>query len=210
MTIEFFWMPGGPFALRCLMALAAKNLPYHSRQIDVAKQENRTPEFLAMSPSGTLPVLKDDAAVVRESQAIMFYLDRAYPRIPLYGETPIEAAKIMQEICEQQSYAEPILNPLIGALFFNRPATSHDITQASGRFWLLLSELNQRLEPSGWLAGNKLSAADLNLYPLVRFVMEAHATEKAAEFGLRPRSLGPFPQLVTWMEQLEPLASAEN
>ena len=210
MTIEFFWMPGGPFALRCLMALTAKNLPYRSRQIDVAKQENRTPEFLAMSPSGTLPVLKDDTAVVRESQAIMFYLDRAYPRVPLYGETPIEAGKIMQEICEQQSYAEPILNPLIGAFFFNRPTTPHDIAQTSGRFEVLLGELNRRLEPSGWLAGNKLSAADLNLYPLVRSVIEAHATKKAAGFGLQPRSLETLPQLVAWMEQLKPLGSAEN
>ena len=116
----------------------------------------------------------------------------------------------MQEICEQQSYAEPILNPLIGALFFNRPTTPHDITQTSGRFDTLLGELNRRLEPNGWLAGNKLSAADLNLYPLVQSVLEAHATEKAARLGLQPRSLGPLPQLVAWMEQLKPLASAEN
>jgi glutathione S-transferase len=210
LAIEFFWMPGGPFALRCLMALSVKDLPYHSRQLDVSKQENRSPEFLAISPSGTLPVLKDDATVVRESQAIMFYLDRAYRSVPLYGKTPVEAGRTMQEICEQQSYAEPVLHPLIGALIFNRQTTTGEIIQASTRFEGLLGEMNRRLAATGWLAGDSLSAADLNLYPLVRDVIEAHSTEKAAGFGLRPPSLGPFPHVVAWMRRLEPFTSAEK
>jgi glutathione S-transferase len=128
MAIEFFWMPGGPFALRCLMALAVKGLPYHSRRLDVSKQENRSPEFLAISPSGTLPVMKDDATVVRESQAIMFYLDRAYPSVPLYGETPVEVGRTMQEICEQHSYAEPVLTAKTSAC--RSPGAMHGDSRA--------------------------------------------------------------------------------
>ena len=148
--------------------------------------------------------------MVRESQAIMFYLDRAYPSVPLYGKTPVEAGRTMQEICEQESYAEPILHPLIVALIFNRQTTTGEIIQASTRFEGLLSEMNGRLAATGWLAGDSLSAADLNLYPLVRDVIEAHSTEKAAGFGLRPPSLGPFPHVVAWMRRLEPFTSAEK
>jgi glutathione S-transferase len=210
MTIEFYWMPGGPFALRCLMTLAAKGLPYESHQLDVAKQENRTPAFLAMSPSGTLPVLKDGATIVRESQAIMFYLDRAYPALPLYGEHPGEAGSIMQEICEQQSYAEPILNPLIGVFFFKRAMSAADIAPVAHRFVSLLQDVDARLAATGWLAGAKMSAADINLYPLIQAVLEGHKTEKARELDLRAPPLDSLANITSWMQRLRVLAGVEH
>jgi glutathione S-transferase len=57
----------------------------------------------------------------------------------------------------------PVLHPLIGALIFNRQTTTGEITQASTRFEGLLGETNGRLAATGWLAGDSLSAADLNL-----------------------------------------------
>jgi glutathione S-transferase len=156
MTIDFYWTSGGPFAMRGLLTLAVKKVSYHSHHVDVAKEENKTPEFLALSPSGMLPVLKDGATVVRESQAIMFYLDRAYPAVPLYGETPAEAGAIMQQICEQQSYAEPVLGPLIGALLFRRSLPEAAVRSAAERFDGLLYELDTRLQSTGWLTPKNL------------------------------------------------------
>lgn len=208
MTIEFFWTPGGPFALRCLMTLAAKEVPYQSRQLDVSKQENRTPEFLAVNPLGTLPVLRDNFTVVRESQAIMFYLDRAFPRAPLYGETPAEAGKIMEEMCEQQSYAEPAIRPLLGALVFKRAMSTDELTSAVGQFETLLENVNGRLAATGWLAGERLTAADINLYPLLRSVVEGLSSEKAA--GLRLQVPAINPDVLAWMQRLRPLAEAEQ
>jgi glutathione S-transferase len=210
MPIEFFFMPGGPFALRCLMALSFKKLSFLPRKLDAAKQENRTPEFLALSPSGSLPVLKDGSTVVLESQAIMFYLDRAYPKMPLYGKTPEQAGRIMQELCEQQAYAEPVLQPFIASLFFGRPTSTESLSQASDKLDALLGELERRLGSNGWLAGKAASAADISLYPLVRSVIDGHETEKAAARGLKPRSLVSFPGLNAWMDRLKPYASAEH
>ena len=118
MAIDFYYTSGGPFAWRCLLALEAKALAYTPHLVDMTKQENRTPEFLVLNSRGTLPVLTEGPIVVRESQAIMFYLDRAHPARPLYGETPAEAARVMQEICEQASYLEGPLRAIIGPLLF--------------------------------------------------------------------------------------------
>lgn len=148
--------------------------------------------------------------MVRESQAIMFYLDRANPNVPLYGETPAEAGWIMQEICEQQSYAEPVVQPLIGALLFNRPTTGAEIIQASARFEALLGELNGRLAATGWLAGTDLSVADLNLYPLVRAVIEVYPKERSLGLGLQPLSRDSFSHVVAWMQRLNPFTSVEK
>jgi glutathione S-transferase len=80
MEIDFYYMSGGPFARRCLLALEVKALDYTPHLVDVSKHENRAPEFLALDARGTLPLLKEGPIVARESQAIMFYLDRAHPQ----------------------------------------------------------------------------------------------------------------------------------
>ena len=79
----FYYASGGPFAWRCLLALEAKALAYTPHLVDLSKHENRTPEFLALNARGTLPVLREGLTAVRESQAIMFYLECAHPAPPL-------------------------------------------------------------------------------------------------------------------------------
>lgn len=210
MTIDFYWTSGGPFAMRGLLTLAVKKLSYRSHHVDVANQENKTPEFLALSPSGMLPVLKDGATVVRESQAIMFYLDRAYPAVPLYGETPAEAGAIMQEICEQQSYADPVLGPLIGALLFRRSLPETVVRNAAERFDDLLHELNARLRPTGWLNTQQFTAADINLYPPFRAVAEALAGDTARQLGIAAPDVQRFQSVASWMVRLGSMAMGET
>ena len=86
MAIDFYYTDGGPFAWRCLLVLEAKALVYTPYLIDLSKHENRTPEFLALNARGTLPILKEGPIVVRESHAIMFYLDRSHPRPRCMGK----------------------------------------------------------------------------------------------------------------------------
>lgn len=187
------------------MTLAVKKLPYHSHQLDLSKQENKTPEFLAISPLGMLPVLKDGDTIVRESQAIMFYLDRAYPSVPLYGDTPAEAGAIMQEICEQQSYADAALGPLIAALLFHRTIADADVRKATERFDVLLTEINTRLHATGWLRTHNLSAADINIYPPLRAVLGALRSQKAKDLGLKTPDMQRLSEIVSWMDRLAAL-----
>ena len=58
------------------LALAEKGVEYHSRNLDMTKGEHRTPEYLALNPSGVVPTLEtDDGAVIRESSVIIEYVD---------------------------------------------------------------------------------------------------------------------------------------
>ena len=57
------------------MVLAETGLRYELRQIDITANEHRTPEFFAINPRGTIPVLVDDnGATICETIAIMLYL----------------------------------------------------------------------------------------------------------------------------------------
>ena len=52
------------------------NSPVEFVHVDLAKGENRTPEFLALNPNGKVPVLETDAGSLWEANAIMCYLAR--------------------------------------------------------------------------------------------------------------------------------------
>src|SRR5262244_4617501 len=51
------------------LGLDCKQIP-----VDLAKGEQREPEFLAVNPAGRVPVLVDDGVTLTESQAILAYL----------------------------------------------------------------------------------------------------------------------------------------
>ncbi|QQO84829.1 glutathione S-transferase family protein [Shewanella algae] len=65
-------------ALRVSWLLEELELSWEFHFVDMAKQQNRTPEFLALNPCGKIPVLEDDGLILTESAAIMLYLAERY------------------------------------------------------------------------------------------------------------------------------------
>ena len=59
-----------------MLALEVKQLKYISRLLEASKGEVKASEYLKLNPRGTVPTIKDGDIVVRESLAIMAYLDR--------------------------------------------------------------------------------------------------------------------------------------
>jgi len=116
MAIDVYWGSGSPYSWRVLLALEHKGLEYRSHLLSLAMQEHKTPQMMAMTPRGRVPVLKDGDYVVFESLAVMYYLDRKYPAKPLFGDSPEEGAVIMRVCCEFQAYIEPHVMRITRAL----------------------------------------------------------------------------------------------
>ena len=88
---------------RVRIALNLKGLPYdvipvHLRQHGGAQF---SPEYLTLNPQALVPVLIDDsraegpgAPVLRQSLAIIEYLEEAYPAVPLLPSTPLARAYV--------------------------------------------------------------------------------------------------------------------
>ncbi|MBL8264912.1 glutathione S-transferase family protein, partial [Steroidobacter sp.] len=106
MALELWWGSGSPYSWRALLALEHKRLQYVSHLLQFSKQEHRSPQLLQMNPRGRVPVLKDGDYVVFESLAILRYLDRKYPDVPIFGHSAEEEGTITRVICEFQAYAE--------------------------------------------------------------------------------------------------------
>ena len=66
--------------IRVLWMLRELDLDFEYVQVDPTKGEHHRPEFLAVNPTGKVPVLVDDNLVLSESVAIVLYLAEKYPQ----------------------------------------------------------------------------------------------------------------------------------
>ena len=93
--MKFYNLPPGVNPRRVRIFCAEKNISLPSVDIDMTKDEHRTPEFLALNPFGKLPVLElDDGTCLAESVAICRYLEDLHPEPPLFGRDAKERALV--------------------------------------------------------------------------------------------------------------------
>jgi len=75
-----------PNPRRVRIFLAEKGIQVPDEQIDLAKAQNRTPEFLKINPFGGVPVLQlDDGTLLAETVAICRYFEEMHPEPRLMG-----------------------------------------------------------------------------------------------------------------------------
>ena len=94
------------------LALAQLEIPHELIEIDILQGETRTPEFLAMNPSGHVPLLEvAPGRHIAESNAILWYIAGSTPLVP---DNRIERAEMLQWMFFEQHSLEPNL----GAAYF--------------------------------------------------------------------------------------------
>jgi glutathione S-transferase len=75
-----------PNPRRVRIFLAEKGIQVPDDQVDLAKAQNRSPEFLKINPMGGVPVLQmDDGTNLAESVAICRYFEETHPEPRLMG-----------------------------------------------------------------------------------------------------------------------------
>lgn len=93
--MKLYNLKAGMNPRRVRIFLAEKGVEIPTVDIDMAKGENGTPEFLSLNPLGKLPVLiLDDGTCLSESIAICRYIEDLHPEPNLLGATPTERAVV--------------------------------------------------------------------------------------------------------------------
>jgi glutathione S-transferase len=145
-------------------------------QIDLVGGENRRPPYVDKNPAGQLPCLElDDGSHLTEITAICEYLEERHPDPPLVGATPEERAKtrmwtrrvdlnIIEPMANGFRYAEGL------SLFQDRihviPQAADDLKQIARE---KLAWLDGLIEGREFIAGDRLSLADILLYAFLEF-----------------------------------------
>lgn len=64
--------------------------------VNLRAKEQKRAEFLALNPNGTVPVMRDDDAVLYDSTIINEYLEERYPEPSLTWPDPVRRGKVRQ------------------------------------------------------------------------------------------------------------------
>jgi glutathione S-transferase len=212
MTVELYWGSGSPFAWRVMLTLEVKGLNYESKLLEFSKGDHKTPAYLKLNPRGKVPTLKDGDFVLYESLAIMSYIDRKYPDPPLFGKTPEETGLIWRWLAECESYVVSAGDKLVRPIFFGQGLERvEEIQQGAQTLRDEFKRLDERLARSQWLVGDKLSAADIGIFPITQLVLRAASKEAAQPFNLGFLPLEQrFPNIARWVQRIEALPNYQR
>ena len=89
--------------------------PFERRILDFDKEEQKTPEFLALNPMGKVPVLVHGDRVVTETNAICLYLAEQFPAAGL--NVPVDSP-LRGDFLKWMFFSPATIEPaLVGAAF---------------------------------------------------------------------------------------------
>lgn len=163
-----------PNPRRVRLFLAVKHLEIPATNLSLMKREHKAAETLARNPRGQVPFLElDDGRIIAETVAICRYLDELHPEPPLFGTTPFERAETDMWIRRvETALGTPISlfwqhgHPLTAALVTQIPAMAD---QARLRGTEAMAWFDGQLADRQWLAGDRLTMADIVLLSIVDF-----------------------------------------
>jgi GSH-dependent disulfide-bond oxidoreductase len=180
-----------PNVAKVVIMLEECALDYELRHVAVFKQEQFTPEFLALNPLAKVPVLEDPALGVplAESGAILHYLAEREGKF-LPASQP-QRAKVMQWLMVQMANIGPMFGQLnhfrLVLASGTEPYAEARYAAAAERLYRLLDD---RLQTREWIAGGDYSIADMATQPWANY-LEPHGFDSAQ-----------YPALTRWRAEI--------
>ncbi len=145
--LTLYFAPGAS-SMAPHIALNEIGAPCVLKPISFRRKENRTAEYLAINPEGTVPTLLIDGRVLTEVAAILFYLAKRYPESDLLPKDDIE--REAQAISWMSFLASTV-----------HPARRQGLAHARTIYALA----DARLKDRDWAVGT-YSIADIHLFRL--------------------------------------------
>ena len=187
-TVYGMAMSGNCYKLRLLLEQLGR--PYRWIEVDSARGETRTPEFLARNPNGKVPLIElDDGSVLVESNAILCWLAEGTAYVPDDAWQRAQALSWM--FFEQYSH-----EPYIAVARFIRgwtPADSPrraDLPRLRERGHQALAVMERHLQSADWFGGAAYGIADMALFAY---------THCAADGGF---DLTAYPRIEAWLDRV--------
>lgn len=166
--MKLYYFPGA-CALADHIVLEWVGAPYQAVKMDFAG--TKSPEYLALNPSGTVPLLVEGDFVLSQNVAILYYLAECHPTARLLGDgTSRGRADVLRWLALLNSDVHPAFKPIFKPSRFYHDASVARAIADTGRAHVreYLERLDARLKDRDWLA-NERSIADPYLFVLLRW-----------------------------------------
>lgn len=198
MTLTLYYLPVCPSCRSVLMLARQLGLDLELKPVDLSKKEHMRPEYLAMNPAHTVPVLVDDDTdlTLFESRAILKYLvDKCAPGDSMYPEDIKTRALIDKWLFFTCGTLIPSARPMYKPILMGETPDA----DASKGLHENLKIVEQMIGDTSFLIGDKLTIADLDLLIGLDFAV-----------GLAHLDLSPYAKLSAWYTRVTSLPYYEE
>jgi maleylacetoacetate isomerase/maleylpyruvate isomerase len=157
---------------RVRIALALKGLAYDYRPVHLLKKEQSTPDYIAASGTGLVPMLVlDDGERLHQSLAIIEYLDETVPEPPLLPRDALGRARVRALAQDIACEIHPLNNTRVLGYLTGTLGASDEQRTAWIHRWIEggLAAVERQLaaQPSTFCHGDTPGLADCALVPQI-------------------------------------------
>jgi glutathione S-transferase len=180
-------MSGNSYKARLLLELL--KIEYEWVKVDLMTGAHKSPEYLALNPFGQVPLLIDGETKLADAQAILVYLARQYG-----GDLwlPLEALPLAQIVRWLSTTAGEVRQgPENARLHYLFGATAINIERAHQKAEYILTQLDQHLSTRTWLEFERITIADIAVFPYVALARDGKV------------ELDAYPNVLAWIDRVK-------
>ncbi len=162
---RLYHYPLSPFSRKVRLVLAEKKI-----EVELVEERywEERPDFLRLNPAGQVPVLRTDALILGESNAICEYIEEKHPTPPLLPKSPEARAEARRLVAwfDDKFYREVTKN-LFGERVEKKVMgrgypDSKNVKAGSQRIKYHLDYMAWLLDRRRWLSGDQMTLADFS------------------------------------------------
>jgi len=156
---------------RVRIALALKGLSYDYKAVHIAKNEQFTESYAAVSAARLVPLLRDGDKMITQSMAIIEYLDETHPQPPLLPADALGRARVRALAQDVACEIHPLNNLRVLRYLVNSLKLSEEDKDRWYRHWvetgLEVVERQLAAQPARYCHGDTPTLADCVLVPQI-------------------------------------------
>lgn len=189
MGIDFYYsLPSAP-CRSVLMTAKALNIDMNLIETNIMGGDHLKPEFLKINPQHTIPTINDNGFSLWESRAIIVYLVEKYAspsKSYLYPKEPKQRAVVNQRLYfDMGTFFQRWYEYIVPQFLAKLPADPEKFKKMEEAAEML----NKFLERNDWVAGDKMTVADIAL-------ISSASTYEATGFDFSS-----YPNVTNWLER---------
>src|SRR5882672_291137 len=168
--MKLYYLPGA-CALADHIVIEWTGVPHQT--VRMSLESAKSPEYLALNPNGTVPLLIDGDFVLNQNAAILCYLAEQRPELRLLGDGTLRGrAEVMNWLAFLNSDVHFAFNPIFTpGRFLPDPAHASAIADtARAHVRTLFGHIDRRLADREWLTDQR-SVADPYLFVMFRWAV---------------------------------------
>ena len=187
-------LSGNSYKVRLFLDLLG--LDYEWVKVDVMTGEHKSPEYLALNPFGQIPLLVDGDLQLADAQAILFYLAQQYGGEKWRPSDAIPLARIIRWLSTTAGEVrQGVENARLYHIF---GATNINIERAYQKSEMILGQLEQVLGNQDWLELDRVTIADIAVFPYVALARDGKV------------DLSAYPNVLAWIERIKALPNFKS